>query len=474
MDLATRTAWWSSGMYAVFGLDAAGGPSDAADWPSLLHPDDRTAFGEAYRRAVGGEASGPVRFRGVRRDGATRRLAGTMAREAGLDGAARSVAGCLHDATAHLGEDEELRASEDRLRRTVEGVDAIVVYRELGDQPLWFSEQLERILGWDPDALDNFDDWNAIVHPDDLPGCRAVWDAQPEVWTLEYRVRHADGRWVWVRDRGRRTPVSGSRPGGVFSLITDITELRALGERARQAERLEATAALASGLAHHFNNLLFAVSGYLEMAIDEAERPQARADLEADLRAARQAADRAAGLIRQLLAFARAEAGPVHVIDAAVAVRVIAPVLAAVLPPGVEVAIDAPAALGVRFERGTLDQILTTLARNAGEAMPDGGRLSISVCAVDRPARPMADGVDLPAGRYARIAVADTGIGMEPEVRGRVFEPFFTTKGPGAGLGMSLPAAYGLVRQAEGTIEVVSGPGRGTTVTIDLPLQDDA
>ncbi|HEY3548045.1 MAG TPA: ATP-binding protein, partial [Propionicimonas sp.] len=328
------------------------------------------------------------------------------------------------------------------------------------------------ILGYAPDGFDRFDQWNAIVHPEDLPGCQAVWDTEPMTWALEYRVRRGDGSWAWIQDRGRRTsPSDGDPTPGVFSILTDVTERHGLEERLRQLDRLEVAGDLAAGLAHHFNNLLTGVVGYVQL-VREATPP---GDLQRDLDTALEVANRAAQLTRQMLAFGRREMLVPELLDAGEAIVRFAPTLAAMLPPEVVVVTSREQGDGrVRIERRLLEQILTNMAVNAVEAMPGGGRLSVATSVVAREAASLADGVELVPGRYARIEVADNGIGMDSATAARVFEPFFTTKGPASGIGLSLSAVYGVVRQLGGTIEVRTQPGVGTTFVIDLPLVDEA
>jgi signal transduction histidine kinase len=143
------------------------------------------------------------------------------------------------------------------------------------------------------------------------------------------------------------------------------------------------------------------------------------------------------------------------------------------LPPAVVVVTSrGPGEGRVRIERRLLEQILTHLAVNGAEAMPGGGRLSLATSVVAREAALLADGLELRPGRYARIEVADNGIGMDAATASRVFDPFFTTKGPATGVGLNLSATYGVVRQLGGTIVVETQPGLGTTFLIDLPVVD--
>jgi two-component system cell cycle sensor histidine kinase/response regulator CckA len=230
---------------------------------------------------------------------------------------------------------------------------------------------------------------------------------------------------------------------------------------------MESVGMLAGGVAHEFNNVLQAIRGYTQYALQGlAPADQRRQDLEQVLKAT----DRGSALTRQLLSFGRRQrlerlnVGPNQVVDE----------LAQMLRPLIGAQIDLQLLLGesvpnINVDTGQLQQVLLNLCVNARDAMPGGGRLLLKTEHVflssdDCSARP-----DVRPGRYVVLTIADTGCGMSAEVRQRVFEPFFTTKQVGEGTGLGLAMAYGIVQQHEGTIHVYSQPGKGTTFKILLP-----
>jgi signal transduction histidine kinase len=228
--------------------------------------------------------------------------------------------------------------------------------------------------------------------------------------------------------------------------------LRESQAQLRQSQKLEAIGTLAGGIAHDFNNLITVISGYTELALMRAEKNSSSAE---DLRQVVDAADRAANLTHQLLAFSRKQVLQPTVLDLGDVVNGIAPMLRRIIGEHIELRIQSSTPLGrVRADRGQVEQVLLNLAVNARDAMTAGGTLTIATANV-------SGGVSL--------VVSDTGIGMSDDVKDRIFEPFFTTKEPGKGTGLGLSTVYGIVNQSGGTINFDSALGRGTSFTIRLP-----
>jgi signal transduction histidine kinase len=247
-------------------------------------------------------------------------------------------------------------------------------------------------------------------------------------------------------------------------LVERARQLAASESELRQAQKMEAVGRLAGGIAHDFNNVLMVVRASAALArrdVDEATRAgRCLAEIE-------QAAERAAALTRQLLAFGRRHEGTPRRVDLGRLVADLRPMLTRIVGDAVEVEIRPRAgAACVEIDPVRAEQALLNLAMNARDAMPAGGRLSLTVARQDldvEGARALA----LPAGPYVALTVEDTGCGMPEDVRERVFEPFFTTKEHGTGLGLSM--VYSAVKQAGGAIRLDSAPGRGSTFSILLP-----
>jgi PAS domain S-box-containing protein len=252
---------------------------------------------------------------------------------------------------------------------------------------------------------------------------------------------------------------TGELPVGVGVMVLDVTEQHRLEQQLRQAQKLEAVGRLAGGIAHDFNNVLTVIQSYAEVLAVELEGKKVGHE---EVEAIRAAADRAAALARQLLAFSRRDVIIPRDLDLANVVRGLDLILRRLLRQGVELQLDLHTApLIVRMDAGQLEQVLMNLAINAVDAMPDGGVLRIRTWGLA--------GLGARGGR-AVLSVEDTGTGMTPEVQERLFEPFFTTKPAGRGTGLGLATGYAIVKEAGGEITVTSAPGRGARFDVILPL----
>jgi two-component system, cell cycle sensor histidine kinase and response regulator CckA len=253
----------------------------------------------------------------------------------------------------------------------------------------------------------------------------------------------------------------------VHACMLDITEQKQLEAQFRQVQKMEAVGQLAGGMAHDFNNLLTVIKAYVQLALGELDED---APLRADMKVIGDAADRAAELTRQLLAFSRQQVLTPQRISLQTMVTGIEPMIRALLGPEITIVADVDRTVpDVEADRSQLDQVLMNLAVNARDAMPNGGTLSFTTGeSIVTPKNADAhDGAAL--GAYVTLAVRDTGGGMSPETASQIFEPFFTTKGPGKGTGLGLSTVYGIVKQSGGHIKVTSAVGVGTTFTIFLP-----
>jgi two-component system, cell cycle sensor histidine kinase and response regulator CckA len=280
-------------------------------------------------------------------------------------------------------------------------------------------------------------------------------------------------RFEWVHQRPDGTPVPTAvhvrrttLHGRLITVIAwhDLTEQYARAEREHalreqllQSQKLDALGHLAGGIAHDFNNLLTALRGSVELALADVPTESSAAG---ELRLAQETTIRAAALVRQLLAFGRQRASSRAAIDVGTLVRGAEPLWRRLLPASIALAIDVPSTpLLVWADAGQLEQVLVNLLVNARDAMPAGGEIRV---------RATLRRSELPA--VVCLEVSDTGEGIAPSLLERVFDPFFTTKPVGSGTGLGLAVVYGIVSSHDGTVEVDSALGRGTTVRVALPL----
>lgn len=259
-------------------------------------------------------------------------------------------------------------------------------------------------------------------------------------------------------------------PTGVLSVISDLSERKLMEQQLAQARRLESIGRLAGGVAHDFNNMLTVIGGHAALVRESLE---AQDPLQEDIGAIVHAADRAAALTHQLLAFGRGQSISPQPTDLNQLVAALTPLLKRLISESITLELELAAQLPlVRIDSGQIEQVLMNLSANARDAMPHGGFLTITTAeivlrTVDPQAHP-----GVPPGAYVLLTVGDTGVGMPPEVQQRAFEPFFTTKDVGTGSGLGLAICYGIVRQHEGYITLTSVPTQGTTMHIYLPVID--
>ena len=240
----------------------------------------------------------------------------------------------------------------------------------------------------------------------------------------------------------------------------------------RQLQKMEAVGLLAGGIAHDFNNLLTVILGRSRLLLEAmtADHPHRRSVKSID-----ETAERAAVLTRQLLAFSRKQVLDPAVLDLNEVVTGMTDLLQRLIGEQVELAVVPGHGIGrVKVDRGQIEQVIVNLVVNARDAMPDGGRITIETSSVKTVEPDSAGPGGTEGGSQVRVAVTDTGTGMDAHTRARIFEPFFTTKEPGKGTGLGLATVYGIVRQSGGTIQVDSEPGAGSTFTIALPQVEDA
>ncbi len=260
---------------------------------------------------------------------------------------------------------------------------------------------------------------------------------------------------------------TGAAASGLMLHFIDTTEQKNLEIRFAQSQKMQAMGQLAGGVAHDFNNLLTAMIGFCDLLLQRHGPGDASF---ADIMQIKQNANRAASLVRQLLAFSRRQTLQPRLFDITDALADISNLLRRLMGESIELVVTHGRDLGlVRVDPGQFDQVVINLAVNARDAMPGGGTLSVITRAVTVE-KPFQYGAEtMPPGNYVQIEVADTGTGISPENLPRIFEPFFSTKAVGAGTGLGLSTVYGILRQTDGFIFVDSAPGQGTTFHIFLP-----
>jgi PAS domain S-box-containing protein len=287
---------------------------------------------------------------------------------------------------------------------------------------------------------------------------------------VEATWKRRDGRLLTVQLSVRAVRNAAGRVDYYETFVRDVTDQRRLQQQVLQSQKMEAVGRLAGGVAHDFNNLLTVITSYSDLLLEDLAPGDAKRD---DLEQVRKAADGAAALTRQLLAFSRQQVVEPRVVSLNTVVEGLQKILRRVIGEDVELTITLAPDLGsVRADVGQLEQVLMNLVVNARDAMPTGGRLTVETGNVEHDPEYARDREAAAVRRFAMLAVTDTGCGMDEATRARIFEPFFTTKEVGKGTGLGLATVYGIVKQAGGFIWVYSEPGQGTSFKIYLPAVD--
>jgi two-component system, cell cycle sensor histidine kinase and response regulator CckA len=375
------------------------------------------------------------------------------------------------DVTERIEAERALRRSEARYRDLFENASDLISTADLDGRVTAFNEAFIRALGYSREELFGMH-LDALVPPgsrEQVLAAREQKVAGAGATLYESELVAKDGQRIQVEVASRLILEEGV-PVGTEAICRDISERKQLEEQLRQAQRLEAIGRLAGGVAHDFNNLLTVISGYAETLLEGRDRSS---EFELDQIAA--AAERAAILTRQLLAFSRRQVLQPRVLELNAVVEGLTPMLTRLIGEDVQLveSLD-PAADPVLADPNQLEQVLLNLVVNARDAMPGGGRLTIQTANVELDGDYVATHGEASVGPHVVLSVSDTGIGMEAETLAHLFEPFFTTKPVGTGTGLGLATVYGIVKQSGGSIWVYSEPGAGTTFKIYFPRSESA
>jgi len=362
-----------------------------------------------------------------------------------------------------------VRQWERRFEDLFENTKDILFTLDLEGRITSVNRAAEEVMGWSRrKALQK--NIKSFVSPEHAAVCsemmRRIVNEEPSQ-RFEIAMVREDGRKVLLEASARLLRVNGKKEG-VQGIARDVTERRQLENMVRQSQKLEAIGRLSGGLAHDFNNLLCVISGHTEIL---TERLAPTDPTIRSVEQIRKAADSAASLTRQLLAFSRQQVFHPLVVDLNGIVVETGKLLARLIDEHIEFHTTLDPVLGrVCVDPVQIEQVIINLALNARDAMLRGGKLTIKTSNLDLQEDYRSENSLIPAGKYVLLAMTDTGCGMNEETRSRLFEPFYTTKELGKGTGLGLATVYGIVKQSSGYIWVYSEEGRGTTFKVYLPL----
>ncbi|HET6420782.1 MAG TPA: PAS domain S-box protein, partial [Geobacteraceae bacterium] len=472
LNLSTGEIYFSPRWKSMLGYEDQEIPNNVEEWKKRIHPDDRRMVMETRTAYLDGRIPVyEIDYRLRHKDGSYRWIhtRGTCLREP--DGKPSRFAGSHSDITDRKRIEEVLRESEKKYRR---------LFEESKDS-IFISDPERRIIDINQAGIELFGYTKEEIFSLDLEKLYCNRKDRILLWQMLYRsgfvsdyeveMKRKDSEKIVVHLSMSVIKDDEGRILGYQGIIHDMTERKKLERQLLQSQKMESVGILAGGVAHDFNNLLTAISGYgqiLQESIPEDDELS-----QESIRNVLNAADRAAELTRGLLAFSRKQLISPKPVQIDTLVSNTCRLVQRIIGEDIEFSTGFSGKnLPVKADSGQIEQVLMNLATNARDAMPRGGRLTITTRRTVVKEGSEAQH-DLPApGKYALISVADTGTGIDKKALDKIFEPFYTTKEIGKGTGLGLAIVHGIVKQHNGSILVDSEPGKGTKFNIYLPLID--
>jgi PAS domain S-box-containing protein len=384
----------------------------------------------------------------------------------------RYVVAVLADITARKQMEADLRRTSGDLEALIAASPLATIVLDLdGNVRLW-NPAAEYIFGWT--ALEVIGKRLPHVPEAEMPEMSEILQSIARgavISGMHLRRRRKDGHPIQIELFAAPQRAPDGQAVGVIEQLADVTARQHMEESLLQAQKMESIGRLAGGIAHDFNNMLTAISGFAQLLLLDLPQDTLQHQSAENIR---RAAEQAAALTQQLLAFSRRQMLQPTVLDPDEVVAAMEPMLRRLIGENIELQFVLHAAPGrLRADPVQIEQIILNLVLNSRDAMPEGGHLEIQTGQASFDGAYVSEHFAVSPGRYVMIAVSDTGIGMDRETRAHIFEPFFTTKEQGKGTGLGLATTYGTVRQSGGYIWLYSEPGEGTTFKAYFPLVEE-
>jgi two-component system cell cycle sensor histidine kinase/response regulator CckA len=475
-DILSGAIIWSEVTERLYGLEPGTFKGTFDHYKEQIHPEDRETCINAIVSAMVERIDVSQEYRVQLHDGSVRWLQGRG--KVVYDSATEPVrmVGTVTDITDRKDRERaesELRQAHRKLASHIENSPLAVIEWDPELRVQYWSPGAEQLFGWSEDEVRGraIEDWH-FVHEEDIHhiqemAARLFLPDQPRrvVSNRNYTKTGSVVDCEWYNSA--LTDEAGN-PISVLSLVLDVTARKRIEAQFLHAQKMEGLGRLAGGIAHDYNNLLAVILGFAELIEEGLDE---ESELLASVHNIQGAANRAAALTRQLLAFARRQVSQPRVMSPTEplirSTKMLRPLLGADIEP---VLLMDQEVGNIRVDPTHLEQVLMNLAINARDAMPNGGKLIIRVQNTEVTGLNDTGESELPAGKYVLLRVTDTGTGMTNEVKSQLFEPFFTTKASGQGTGLGLATCYGILKQVGGDITVTTEMGAGTTFNVYFPL----
>lgn len=438
---------------------------------AMLFSEDRQIFNDAFLEASCGNVE-PQEFRIVTKDQQIKWIRSSIRpifREAQFAG----IRGMITDLTEKKSAEEEINKLTQFLNTVIESANIwLQALDKEGNVTLW-NTAAERISGYTRQEVLGNNHYLNWLYPQNKQrelmiseteklrqGSELSSDFRTSIMTKSGEIKKIS----WF---ARQLTNEEGESIGIVALARDITEQEILEEQLRQSQKMEAVGRLAGGVAHDFNNLLTAIIGNTELALYNSSLEET---LKTDLNEIKNAAERAAALTRQLLAFSRKQPIQPKIIDLNTTILNMHQMLTRLIGEDIKLLADlAPDINRIKVDASQIEQVIMNLVINARDAMPSGGELHIRTENIKLNKRNSRCIPYSRPGEFVRLTIQDTGIGMDKEMINQIFEPFFSTKGLGVGTGLGMSVVYGIVKQHEGWINVYSEISEGSKIMIYLP-----
>ncbi len=469
-DIAGHGLWWSDEIYRIFGVEPREFGATYEAFLGYVHPDDRDSVTEAVSDALERKKDYSINHRIVLKDGSVKTVHEQGEVVFSQDGTPVRMCGIVQDITEQVRMQANLKESEERYRTLFEDSRDAVFISNTDGRIVDINPAGLQMLGYKTkDDFKSLDAGQLHFDPADKDLFRKSIERDGFVKDLELKVKRKDGERLIVSMtatavRDRQGDITAFR-----GIVRDMTGHKKLEQQLLHSQKMEAVGQLTGGIAHDFNNILTGIIGYSSVLLMRDGLEQASMEY---VRHIQDLAERAAKLTQGLLAFSRKQVVSLSPSNLNDIITEIEHLLTRTVREDIEFMMDISSEpLVVMADSGQIEQVIMNLISNAKDAMPSGGRLTVSTSMVrfDEDSAARSSGLNSP-GAYACLSVSDTGTGMDEETKNRIFEPFFTTKEVGKGTGLGLSIVYGIISGHKGAITVYSEPCVGTTFKAYLPI----